>query len=116
MTESDPNKAGTSTSEFKLATIVGVIGAVVAGASLALTQLKEVLPDAGWIAVGLTVLGGLGTMLAVASKYIGGRSAVKVAQLGVQAASIEAGVPQVVTIPPSPPTISATRPSMPSEG
>lgn len=109
----DPNKPGTATSEFKLTVIVGAIGAVVAGLSLTLTQLHDVLPQAGWITIALTAVGGLATMLAVANQYIGGRSQVKVAQLQVVAAQLHAEAATTIGLAG---VTGAASPSKPSGG
>lgn len=107
-TVTDPNTKGTKTSEFNLTVAVSVLGAVVAGLSVTIAQLKDVLPNAGWIAIAAGIVGGLGTVLGVVSKYVGGRAEVKTGQLQLQAAEAlrDASVAQGVAI--SPPTIAGT--------
>jgi len=78
---SDPNKPGTQTTEFRVATVVGIIGAIVAGLSVTFAQLRDVFPANGWIVTSIGILAGLGTMLGVANKFIGSRTSLKVAQV-----------------------------------
>jgi hypothetical protein len=75
--QTDPTAKGTSTSEFKFASAVAGLGAVVSGLTLTFSQLQDIFPSAGWIGV---VAGALTTVGAVFS-YINGRSKVKVAML-----------------------------------
>lgn len=95
---SDPNKPGTQTSEFKVATVIGAVGAVVAGASLTLSQLHDLFPGSTWIATCVGIVAGLGTMLAVGMKFIGSRTEVKTGQLKLEAAKQIAAA----SLPPSP--------------
>lgn len=77
----DPLKPATQTTEFKVATVVGIFGAVIAGASVTFAQLKDVLPGQSWVVVCIGLLSGLGTLLGVASKFISARTDLKVAQV-----------------------------------
>lgn len=85
---SDPNKPGVKSSEFNITVVVGIIGAVVAGLSLTISQLQDVLPTAGWVTVAAGIVAGLGTVVGIAMKYVGSRGNVKVGQLQLQAAEM----------------------------
>jgi hypothetical protein len=101
---SDPNKPGTQTTEFKLTAAVSIVGAIIAGLSVTLAQLHEAFPTAGWIATAITAVGGLATVVATASKFIGSRTAVKTAQLQGQAAERVVSAEQLRSGNPGPPT------------
>jgi hypothetical protein len=113
MESTDPNKPGTATTEFKLTVVVSVVGAIVAGLSLSLTQLQTIYPDARWIVVAVGLVGGLGTVVATVSKFIGSRTDIKVGQLGVEAAQVNADARTAASSGTKPVAVSPSKPLAP---
>lgn len=79
---------GRESSEYGLARIVAVLGAVLAGATVTLGSLKETFPDVGWIGV----LAGVVAMAASVLGYAKSRGQVKAADVIADAAKAIAGV------------------------
>lgn len=87
---------GSSTSEFKFAAVVAIVGAILAGVSVSLGQLQQILPDQQWIAVAGVVVGGLMTLISSLG-YAKSRTVVKVADS--QAQALKAPAPVAPTNP-----------------
>lgn len=98
----DPNRPGNQTSEFSLTKLVAWLAGAVAVllpvlviVSEALSKAQEAFPTAKWLGAIAGVIASLLTILMAVSKYTGGRSDLKVAQVAgaaqVQAAQIVAG-------------------------
>jgi predicted lipid-binding transport protein (Tim44 family) len=108
--QTNPADVGTSTSEFKLTlgTIIGILSAGIVGVTALLKELQGVYPGAAWIAVGLTVLGTLGSIVFALRGYTASRAQVKVALANVVAAqtiaasSAAAGPSSPTLVPPRP--------------
>jgi hypothetical protein len=103
--QTDPTAKASQTLEGKLTIIVTVVGAVLAGLATTFVALQEALPDAGWIAVAITIVGILSTMAATVMKLIGGRSSVKVSLNNVEAARLVA--PQLPALTTKPTIVAA---------
>jgi hypothetical protein len=72
--------AGQSTSEFQLARLVIIIGAVLEGASVVLHQFQDAGIGTGWVPMALGAAGGLLQIISLLG-YTKSRTIVKVAQL-----------------------------------
>ena len=83
---------GSETSEFSLARIVSVVGAVVTACGVILAALAQAGYGQAWVGVAIMVIGAL-TKVVTALGYSDDRSALK-------AASIEAGKQALVAQPP----------------
>ncbi len=99
---SDPTKPGSQTSEHGIAKLVAILGSAISLVLVflpvlidALSKAQAAFPAAGWLGVGLGIAGTMLGVAQTASKYIGGRSDQKVAQIdgaaSVQAAQATAG-------------------------
>lgn len=97
--QTDPARPGVSTSEFTLSLIVSIIGALIAGASVTLNQLQDLLPGSHGIGVAVGIAGGLATMVAMAMKFVGSRTDIKTALISADTTqqAIAAGQAKVVT-------------------
>lgn len=100
----DPAKPGNQTSEFSLTKLVAwlaggvaVLLPVLVIVSDALSKVQDVFPNVRWLGAIAGVIASLLTILMAVSKYTGGRSDLKVAQVAgaaqVQAAQIAASAP-----------------------
>ena len=96
--QTNPSDVGSSTTEFKLAAIAGVVGAVLAGLVAAFAALQQSMPDVGWIASAVVILGSLTSAVLPLLRYVSGRSQVKVAALNAQAAQVIASTPTAAAI------------------
>ncbi len=85
---SDPSKPGIATSEFKLSSLVAVLGAILAGTTVALGALQDAFPAAGWIGV----VAGVVAMAASVLGFAKSRGQVKAADIISTAAKAIAGV------------------------
>lgn len=75
--QTDPTAKGTSTSEFKFAAAVAVVGGLLGGIDSAVMILRNAYPNAWWV----PLVSGLVAMLGAAGAYLRNRSTVKVAML-----------------------------------
>lgn len=105
--QTDPAAPGTSTSEFKVTLIVSALGAVLAGAGMALSQLHELFPGNNAITGAVAIIAGIASMVAIAMKYLGGRTAVKTALIQSDTAQTFADA-GVMTRPGTTVQVSAT--------
>lgn len=98
MADTNPAASGTSTSEFKLATLAVIIGTALQGVSGVLISLQEAGFAAPWIPVVLAVVG---VLLQIASVlgYTSSRAAVKTALIDAQARGLAAAVVARSTAP-----------------
>lgn len=98
MADSDPNKPGTQTSEFKFATVLSVVGVLLTGMATVFSALKEQFPNVTWVG---SIAGAL-VAIAPAVAYIVNRGMVKSSQIKadahVDAASIAMGISPSVAV------------------
>lgn len=88
---------GSGTSEFKFAAAVAVLGAILAGLSVSLGQLQQILPEQQWISVAGVIVGGLMTLISSLG-FSKSRTVVKVA--ASQAAALK--TPEAPAAPANP--------------
>lgn len=67
---------GTSTSEFKIAAAMVIIGLVLDTAGVVIAQATEMFPNSTWLGMAMLVVGML-TKIVTTLKYISSRTAVK---------------------------------------
>jgi hypothetical protein len=106
MADTDPNKPGVQTSEFKLATVLSVAGVLLTGLATVFSALKEQFPNVTWIG---SIAGAL-VAIAPAVAYIMSRGTVKAAQAHADAAESIASAQAALAIatPPAVATATAT--------
>lgn len=85
---SNPTKPGAMTSEGKMASIVAIAGAVLAGITVTLGSLQASFPSIGWIGVAA----GMAAMAASVLGYSKSRATVKSADILADAAKVIAGI------------------------